>query len=122
MRERHYYVYIMASRSGVLYTGITNSIARRNAQHKERRHHGFTARFRCFRFVYCEVYQWVQNAIAREKQIKSWRHEKKVALIEQATPNWLDLSEQWGKPIALYNGITADTQSPPNALLPPPNK
>src|ERR1700691_5695424 len=110
MRERYYYVYIMASRSGVLYTGITNSIRRRNAQHKEHKVPGFTACYRCTRLVYYEVFQWVQNAIAREKQIKPWRREKKVALIEQANPNWLDLSEQWGKPIVLYNGLTADNE------------
>jgi putative endonuclease len=52
MRERHYFVYIMASRSGVLYTGITNSIRRRNREHKEHKNEGFTARYRCTRLVH----------------------------------------------------------------------
>ncbi|MGC2619284.1 MAG: GIY-YIG nuclease family protein [Acidobacteriaceae bacterium] len=113
MRERHYYVYIMASRSAVLYTGITNSIRRRNREHKEHKQAGFTARYRCARLVYYEIYGSVLAAIAREKQIKPWRRQKKIALIEQANPNWLDLSDQWGKPIVLYNGVTADPAPQP---------
>jgi putative endonuclease len=106
-QERTYFVYIMASRSGVLYCGVTNSIRRRNAEHKARGHDGFTARYRCTRLVYYEIYRSVHNAIAREKQIKRWRRDKKVALIEQANPRWLDLSDQWDKPIAPYNTTSA---------------
>jgi putative endonuclease len=120
MRERQYYVYIMASRSGVLYTGITNSIRRRNREHTEHKNPGFTARYRCNRLVYYEVHGSVFTAIAREKQIKPWRRDKKIALIEQANPNWLDLSEHWGKPIVLYNGATATNALQP--VLPPPPK
>jgi putative endonuclease len=126
-QERTYFVYIMASRSGVLYCGVTNSIRRRNAEHKSRRHDGFTARYRCTRLVYYEIYRSIHNAIAREKQIKRWRRDKKVALIEQANPRWLDLSDQWDKPIPPYNatlvakpGANPAPPAPqPPALLPP---
>jgi putative endonuclease len=56
---------------------------------------GFTSRYRIHRLVYFEVYRDVRNAIAREKQIKRWRREKKVALIEKHNPAWDDLSEGW---------------------------
>jgi putative endonuclease len=102
MRDRRYFVYMMASRSRVLYTGITNNMARRNAEHKERASDSFTAKHRCTRLVWYETFHSPSAAIAREKQIKGWTRAKKIALIEQTNPFWHDLSEKWGKPIALY--------------------
>ncbi len=99
MEERHYYVYIMASRTHVFYVGVTNNLVRRVRQHKERVHDGFTARYNVDRLVWYERWHYVRNAIAREKQIKPWRREKKIGLIEAPNPTWQDLSEEWGKPI-----------------------
>lgn len=102
MPDRTYYTYIMASRSKVLYTGMTNSITRRNEEHERRGHDSFTAEHRCTRLVWYAVYDNPGAAIDREKKIKGWTRAKKIALIEEANPRWLDLSEQWGKPISKY--------------------
>lgn len=91
--KRTYYAYIMASISRVLYTGMTNSLYHRVKQHKEGADpKGFTSRYRVNRLVYYEEYDNVYDAIEREKQIKRWRREKKVALIESVNPGWKDLS------------------------------
>jgi putative endonuclease len=99
-QEHTYYVYIVASRSRVLYCGITNNILRRTEQHREGSIEGFTADYKCTRLVWFERYQYVGNAINREKQIKRWRREKKIALIKQANPHWVDLSEAWRRTTA----------------------
>ena len=67
--------------------------ARLPAQRKE--HAGFTARYNCDRLVWFERHQSVQNAIAREKELKGWRRSKKIALIESTNPAWIDLSREW---------------------------
>lgn len=87
-----YYVYIMASHSRTLYTGVTNSIARRVDEHRRKAYPGFTERYRIDQLVYYEATTDIHMAIAREKQIKGWRREKKIALIESLNPLWLDLS------------------------------
>ncbi len=89
-----YFVYIMASRSRTLYTGVTNDLERRVEQHKQGRVPGFTAKYHVNRLVYYEATPNVAAAIAREKQIKSWRREKKTALIEMMNPDWEDLLEE----------------------------
>jgi putative endonuclease len=91
--EHIYYVYLIASRSRVLYCGVTNNLRRRLEQHREGSIDGFTADYKCTRLVWFERFQDVNNAIAREKQIKRWRREKKIALIQQAHPTWVDLYE-----------------------------
>jgi putative endonuclease len=96
-KEHHYYVYLLSSRTRVLYCGITNDLKRRVAQHKAGDFPGFTSDFRCERLVWFEHFQYVLNAIAREKQIKSWTRAKKIALIEETNPSWSDLSEAWGE-------------------------
>jgi len=96
-REKHYYVYIMASLSGTLYTGVTNSIRRRSYEHKCGDGSNFTARYEVDRLVYYEVFQYVNNAIAREKQIKGWRRSRKASLIESQNPSWRDLSRDFGR-------------------------
>jgi putative endonuclease len=93
--EKKYYVYLVASLSGVLYTGVTNSVLRRAHEHKEKRTPGFSQKYNVDRLVYFEVFRDIRNAIRREKQIKSWRREKKVALIESTNPKWEDLVEKW---------------------------
>jgi putative endonuclease len=92
---RCYYVYIMASKSRVLCIGVTNDIWRRVWEHKNDTTPGFTSRYRIHRLVYFETYKYVGNAIAREKRLKGWLREKKVALIRSANPTWEDLSQEW---------------------------
>ena len=88
-----YHVYILASESGVLYIGVTNQIDSRVAQHKRKLVPGFTSKYNVTKLVYFEPFQDIRNAIAREKQLKRWRREKKITLIERLNPNWRDLSE-----------------------------
>jgi putative endonuclease len=88
---RTFYVYIMASRSRVLYVGVTNDLARRTNQHK-RGLSGFTSRYRVTRLVYFEVFVDIRDAIAREKEIKGWVRIKKTRLIDSRNPTWEDLS------------------------------
>ena len=101
---RRYYVYIMASKSRVLYVGITNDIWRHIWEHKNDVNPGFTSKYRLHRLVYFESFRYVGNAIAREKRIKGWLREKKVALIRAANPKWEDLSEGWFEVICFKPG------------------
>ena len=84
MHERSYATYIMASRSHTLYIGVTGNLHKRVYEHKWREHDGFTARYNCDRLVWFERHHEVHNAIAREKELKGWRRERKTALIEEA--------------------------------------
>ena len=95
MSERLYYVYILASASRVLYTGMTNDLKRRVHEHKQKEIAGFTQKYNVTQLMYFEVFGDVRLAIAREKQVKAWRREKRVALIAQQDPHWRDLSEDW---------------------------
>jgi len=88
-------VYIMASRSRTLYTGVTNNLERRVHEHKNKLVDGFTTRFNLNRLVFFEATDDVLSAIAREKELKGWTRAKKVALIEPSNPTWVDLSAQW---------------------------
>ena len=89
---RQFYVYILASKSRRLYVGGTNNLELRLAQHRSgmTKH---TSRYRITRLVYFETTGNVSAAIAREKEIKAWRREKRVALIANANPAWDDLAE-----------------------------
>ena len=87
-----YYVYILASKAGVFYTGITNNLAGRVFQHKSKWNNGFTKKYDVNLLVYYELFSKARDAIAREKQIKAYRREKKVALIDSMNPEWADLS------------------------------
>ena len=95
--SRSYYVYMMTNRSGTLYTGMTNNLEARMYEHKNKLVRGFTQRYNIGRLVYFEVYSDVRQAIAREKQVKSWRRSKKIALIESTNPTWEDLAADWGE-------------------------
>ena len=79
---KNYHVYIMASTSRTLYTGVTSNLERRVLQHQRKLLPGFTARYNINRLVYYEVSGEILSAIAREKEIKSWGRNKKIALIE----------------------------------------
>src|SRR5690242_13665379 len=93
--QRHYCVYIMGRLSGTLYIGMTGNLNKRAFEHKFHRIEGFTDDHDVGRLLYWESYDQVQNAINREKQLKGWRREKKVVLIESMNPHWLDLSKEW---------------------------
>ena len=99
--EKRYYVYIMASRSLTLYTGVAGDLYHRVLQHKRGEVEGFTKRYHIHRLVYYEVFKYIDKAIAREKQIKAWTRAKRVALIKSENPTWQDLAEGWGEPIKL---------------------
>jgi putative endonuclease len=94
--ERHYCTYIMASLSRKVYVGVTNNLLRRTVEHKRASLQGFTQKYRINRLVYFESFQYVRDAIAREKKIKGWRRSRKVELIESRNPTWADISAEWG--------------------------
>ena len=94
-KEYTFFVYILASRSRQLYVGFTNGLHSRVQQHREHRPGTYTARYNIDRLVYYEVFQYVNTAIAREKELKDWNREKKIALIETINPTWEDLSLRW---------------------------
>ena len=94
MRDRQYFVYILTNKvQSVFYTGVTNDLKRRVWEHKEKLVPGFTAKYNVTQLVYYEETSEVVSAIEREKQIKNYRREKKVALIAQMNPAWKDLGE-----------------------------
>ena len=87
-----YYVYLLASRmNGTLYLGVTNNLVRRVYEHKSKVHPGFTARYDVSRLVWFEAYDDPSTAIAREKDIKKWRRDWKIRLINRDNPDWKDL-------------------------------
>jgi putative endonuclease len=90
-----YHSYMMASASGVLYIGVTNHLERRVAEHQSKHTQGFSSRYNTTKLVYFEPFSDIRNAIAREKQWKTWRRNKKVALIERVNPLWRELSEDF---------------------------
>jgi putative endonuclease len=94
--EYQFYVYILQSASRrALYIGITNNLRRRVWQHKTHAFEGFSDDYNAVRLVYWERFERVCNAIAREKQLKGWRREKKLSLIRQMNPQWRDLAADW---------------------------
>jgi putative endonuclease len=87
-----YYVYLLASKKhGTLYLGVTNDIVRRTYEHRTKAVDGFTKRYGVDKLVWFELYDDMTNAIAREKELKKWRREWKVRLIEAENPDWTDL-------------------------------
>ena len=90
-----FHVYIMGSQSGTLYVGMTSDLKRRVYEHKNHLIPGFTDKYGVGRLLYFEMIGDSASAINREKQIKAWRREKKVALIDSMNAAWDDLSEDW---------------------------
>lgn len=92
MLKKEYYVYILASQKyGTLYIGITSNLLKRVYQHKEGLVAGFTKKYHVKKLVYYEVHGDVHEAILREKQMKKWRRDWKINLIERDNPQWLDI-------------------------------
>jgi len=96
MQERYYYVYINTNKwNSVLYTGVTNNLLNRNYQHKSQDNKmSFTAKYKVDKLVYYEVFNNINDAIAREKQIKGGPRKKKIDLIKIINPKWRDLGEE----------------------------
>ena len=96
MQINEYAVYIITNKNNtVLYNGVTSDLQGRILQHKRKILKGFTAKYECNKLVYFEQYQWVDDAIAREKQLKAGSRQKKINLIITENPDWKDLSEDW---------------------------
>jgi putative endonuclease len=96
-RVYKFWVYIMASSTGTLYIGITGYLESRVAEHKSAAIEGFTKKYKRDRLVYYEEYDDIGKALGREKQLKGWRRERKIVLIEKINPRWADLAEHWGR-------------------------
>ncbi|MDB5117990.1 MAG: Excinuclease subunit domain protein [Mucilaginibacter sp.] len=95
-KVHQYYVYMLTNKNNtVIYIGITNDIQSRTWDHKQGTNEGFTKKYACNKLVYYEEYQWVQDAIAREKQLKAGSRKKKTDLINLENSEWKDLSEDW---------------------------
>ena len=93
--SKTFHVYLLSSRSRNLYTGVTSDLVARVQQHKTKMYGGHTAKYNIDRLVYFEEFASAAEAIAREKEIKQWRRELRVALIETTNPTWSDLSKDW---------------------------
>lgn len=94
--KKRYYTYIMTNwKNTVLYTGVTSHLYGRVLQHKTKILRGFTSRYNVNKLVYYEEYQYVQDAIRREKQIKNWHRQWKMNQITKSNPSWKDLSSDW---------------------------
>ncbi len=96
MKIHQYFVYILTNKvNTVFYVGVTSDLTNRVLEHKLKIHKGFTAKFNCNKLVYFEEYQWIDDAIAREKQLKGGSRQKKIDLILSTNSSWNDLSVDW---------------------------
>jgi len=94
-----YWVYILANRiGGTLYVGVTNDLVRRVSEHREGLTEGFTKKHNVHRLIYFEQFDDIENAIRREKRLKSWNRAWKIRLVEESNPNWVDLYYQIAQP------------------------
>ena len=92
---KEYYIYIMANkRNGTLYIGVTSDLIKRVWEHKENIVEGFTSKYSVHKLVFYEIYGDIMEAIKREKNIKAWKREWKLKLIEEKNPDWDDLYEE----------------------------
>ena len=93
---KKYFVYILTNKSNrVIYIGVTNNLARRIWEHKQKLIEGFTRKYNCTKLVYFEDTESVYAAIEREKQLKNWHREWKINLITENNPDWEDLTEKY---------------------------
>lgn len=96
MSYKQYYIYIMTNyENTTLYTGVTNDLLRRVYEHKNKLLEGFTSRYNFNSLVYYEIYDEIEQAIIREKQIKKWSRKRKTDLIKSFNSDWIDLSASW---------------------------
>jgi len=92
--QGYYFVYLLSSLSGTLYVGLTDNLWKRVQEHKDGVFDGFTRRYKVNRLIYFETYNDQTIAADREKQIKKWRREKKLALFAKSNPQWKDLAPE----------------------------
>ena len=104
---RTYWVYILASRSRVLYIGVTNDLVRRVNEHRQSLIPGFTQKYRVTRLVHFEQFLDVRDAIAREKQLKGWVRARKLKLVEARNPTWEDLSSHLSSSFTSDRGMSS---------------
>ena len=96
MKKHEYNVYIMTNKSNTtLYVGVTSDLMGRVWDHKNKTYKGFSATYECTKLIYYEEYQWIQDAIGREKQLKAGSRQKKADLVIANNPLWNDLSDGW---------------------------
>ena len=96
MKDHCYYVYLLTNKGNqLIYTGVTNDLERRMFEHQTKYNKGFTAKYNCNKLVYYEEFQWIDEAIHREKQIKGGSRQKKIDLINAFNADWNDLSADW---------------------------
>ena len=91
---RSYYVYILTNQSRTLYIGMTSDLTRRMEEHRSGAVSGFTSQYNVTQLVFYETTENVHAAIARERQLKSWRRSKKMGLVDAVNPGWLDLGRE----------------------------
>jgi len=92
---KDYYVYILTNKSKTLYIGITNNLERRIYEHKHKLKDGFTKKYNLTKLVYYEMFNDINDAIKREKQLKNWHRQWKINLIESKNKEWKDLYEEF---------------------------
>ena len=92
---RWYFVYILSSSTGTLYTGVIKDIWYRVLIHKKKKESGFTQRYSVTRLIYFEETQYILNALAREKEIKGWSRKKKLDLVRTINPRFVDIAADW---------------------------
>ncbi len=96
MKKETFYIYIISNKKyGTIYTGVTNDISRRIWEHKTKVYKGFSKKYDLDKLVYYEVYQDIESAITREKQLKDWKREWKLKLIDDFNVEWNDLYEKF---------------------------
>ena len=93
---RDCYIYILSNKSKTLYIGVTNNLIRRLYEHKSKLINGFTKKYNLTKLVYYEVFNNINDAIKREKQLKNWHRQWKINLIESVNKDWKDLSKEFG--------------------------
>ncbi|MBU4017079.1 GIY-YIG nuclease family protein [Patescibacteria group bacterium] len=89
--RKTYCVYILTNNSGTLYIGITSNLIKRLWEHKNKVVKGFTEKYNIYKLIYYEIYENVEQAILREKQLKNWNRKKKLALIRKTNPKFEEL-------------------------------
>jgi putative endonuclease len=118
-REYQFWVYILSNRSHILYIGVTNNLRKRIYQHRKQAPRSFTARYKVTRLLFFERHQYINNAIAREKELKHWTRAQKIALIESTNPTWEELMpDESGSPQLkrLSRNVREPTTYPENCL------
>jgi len=94
---KNYYVYILTNQSKTLYIGVTNNLERRVYEHKHKLKDGFTKKYNLTKLVYFEMFNDINDAIKREKQLKNWHRQWKINLIESKNKDWKDLYDEMVK-------------------------